>query len=108
MRISKMFAWAVLAAGVFATGSQARAEERGWQDRDVRHDQRDLRNDHVRMDRLRAEISLHRARLNEDLRCRRYDLAAQERREIARAEASLNAKSRDIRHDRAELSHDRW
>jgi hypothetical protein len=93
MTYSKMLAWAVVAAGVMVTSVQAKAEDRDWA-------RGDLHRDYARVNQLRNAIAAHRAELNEDLRCGRFAAAAEERRDIARDEARLNAQLRDIRHDR--------
>ena len=95
MRFTKMLAWMVMAAGVVATGAQAKAAEF---DRDFYH--RDLRNDYARAGALRRDIAADRFRLNEDLRCGRPLAARAVARDIARDRAALRAQYRDIRHDR--------
>ncbi len=93
MRYTKVLGWALMLAGVMATGAQAKAE-----------DLRDLRHDYGRADAIRNDIGADRARLNEAVRCGRFGEAAALRRDIARDEAQLGAQVRDIRHDRR----DRW
>jgi hypothetical protein len=96
MRYSKLLVGSVLFAGLSLTAAQARAAE--WAEH------RDLRNDYARAAELRNHIAADRARLNEALRCGRWNEANALRRDIARDEAALNSQHRDIRQDRR----DRW
>ena len=102
-RFSKLFALAAMAAGVMLSTTTARAEDR-W---DAYRDRRDLRNDYVRADGLRAAIAADRYRLAEDRRCGRFWAAQQDERALAHDQGALDRQLRDIRHDRRDLYWDR-
>jgi hypothetical protein len=109
MRYTKLFGWALLAAGIAFTGTAANAQPAYWdhyQDRDMRHDQRDLGADYARVNRMQADIARDQARLNEDIRCGRRGAAAAQAADLARDQRALNNQLRDIRHDRRDLNHD--
>jgi hypothetical protein len=90
MKRFKFFAMATLALGIAAPATLSAQD---W--RDVRHDD-------ARVDNMRDDMARDQARLNEDLRCGRYEAAARDRRDLARDRAALTAQERDIRHDRYE------
>jgi hypothetical protein len=87
MRYTKHFAGFALAVGMMLSGASTLSAA-DW--RDSRYDRQDLRRDYNQTDRLRADIARDRARLNEDLRCRRYDAARRDRADLARDERQLD------------------
>src|SRR5260370_41127523 len=107
MRYTKLFAWFTLAVGM-AGASVLSAEEPYWdrRDRDIhydrqdlRQDYRDLRHDYSQVNDLRADIARDRWRLDEDIRCGRDQAAAQDARDLARAQRALRALTRASKHD---------
>ncbi len=89
----------LLVAGttVFAQG--------GWH---AREEQRDLRQDEIRMERLRADVARDRFELN---RARAFGdrwRANQIARDLARDQGEFEALRRDMAHDRHELWEDRF
>jgi hypothetical protein len=111
MRYFKVLAWTAMAVGVMATGAQAKAagfdRDDRFEQRDLRYDHRDVRNDYARVNAMRNHIAADRFRLNEDIRCGRTWAAQADARDLARDQAELNAQTRDIRHDRADMFFDR-
>jgi hypothetical protein len=87
MKYTKFFALAALAAGMaFPAAAQ----------------DRDLRNDSARVNRMRADIARDRARMNEDIRCGRSAAASRDAADLARDQRALNLQMRDIHHDQYE------
>ena len=84
MKYTKFFALAALAAGM---AFPAAAQER------------DLRRDYTRVNRMQADIERDRARMNEDIRCGRSAAASRDAAYLARDQRALNAQMRDIHHD---------
>ena len=81
MRYTKQFAGFALAAGMMLAGTGVlRAED--WR--------RDRFRDEGRVERLRADIARDRARLDEDLRCRRFSAARRDRADLERDERKLD------------------
>lgn len=84
MRYTRHLASLALAAGMWFAGAPV-VSARDWRDGYV---------DHGRVERLRAGIARDRARLDRDLRCRRYDLARRDRAELERDERALDGSGR--------------
>ncbi len=91
---------------LLGSASTLPAADWDWASRDVRHDQRDLRHDYTRVDRMRADIARDRARLDEDIRCGRSGAAAADARDLARDQRALDSQLRDIHRDRQDLRYD--
>jgi hypothetical protein len=102
MRYTKLFAWFTLAVGM-AGASVLSAADSDWDRRDIHYDRQDLRQDYSRLNNLSSDIARDRQRLNEDIRCGRDQAAAQDARDLARDQRALNAQTRDIQHDRADM-----
>jgi hypothetical protein len=84
MKYTKFFALAALAAGMaFPAAAQ----------------DRDLRGDYARVNRMQADISRDRARMNEDIRYGRSAAAARDAADLARDQRALDAQMRDIHRD---------
>ena len=74
-----------------------------FQDRhDLRNEFRPTRRDQLRIDRLRAEIALDQARLNEAIRRGRTWQASRLAAQLARNQQALRLELRDVRYDRAD------
>ena len=87
MRYTKQFAGFALAAGMMLAGTGVlRAED--W-----RRGREEFR-DEGRVERLRADIARDRARLDEDLRCRRFGAARRDRADLERDERKLERYGR--------------
>ena len=106
MRSTKLFAMAVVAAGVVVSSSVAKAEEPYWDRRDTRQD-RDLRHDYAKADRMRRDIARDEYRRDEDLRCERLEAAERKSRHIAHDRHELREQLRDIRRDESDRYWDR-
>ena len=104
MRYMKMFVWTALTMGMAAL--PAAAQDGYWQRQDIRNDQRDLRHDYARVERLRADIARDRARLNEHIRCGNHRAAAADAADLARDQRALDAQLRDIQRDRRDSHRD--
>ena len=87
MRYTKHFAGFALAAGMLLSGATA-LPAADWRDSD--RGRQEFRRDDRQADRLRADIARDRARLDEDLRCRRYAAAQRDRADLARDERALD------------------
>lgn len=101
MRYFNLLAGLAMAAGV------ALADGPHWADRDLHRDYRDLRNDHIRAQQLRADIARDRWQLDEALRCGRRWEAYRIQADLARDERALRALECDMRRDRADIRADR-
>ncbi len=99
MRHSKVSASLALLAGTAALSPGLFAEDRdraGWSFHD---DRRDVRFDHVSVDRMRAIIARDRFRLEQDLRAGRDRAAAEDARDLARDQRAFRAQFRDVQLD---------
>jgi hypothetical protein len=83
MRYSKHFAGFALAAGLMLSGASV-VSAADW--RDSYQGRQEFRRD----GRLRADIARDRARLDEDMRCRRYGAARRDRADLERDERALD------------------
>ncbi len=95
MRYTRWIAGLALSLGMAASGM---AQDRYW-------DNRDLRHDYARIERLRADIARDRARMDENIRCGRERAAAKDAGELARHQRELDALTRDAYRDRRDR---RW
>ncbi len=69
-------------------------------------DRQDIRHDDAAISRLRADIARDRWRLDEDIRCGRRREAARDADDLARDQRALDARLRDVRHDRHDYFRD--
>ncbi len=99
MRKSRILALGLAAAGFIFSGS---VFAQGWY-----YEDRDLRHDYAKSDRLRADIARDQARLNEAYRRGRWREAERIRRDLDKDYRKLDALNRDIRHDQRDRQYDR-
>ena len=71
-------------------------------------DRQDIRHDEAAISRLRADIARDRCRLDEDSRAGRRREAARDASDLARDQRALDAKLRDVRHDRNDYYRDSY
>jgi len=93
MRTSKFGTWILLAVGLTASVVPAAAQP------PLRYENRDLRRDQARADRLRADIARDRERMERARYQGRYREADRLARDLSRDEARLAAVQRDIQRD---------
>ena len=86
-------------ATALMSGGAAMAGERYFDRQDIRHDD-------MAISRLRADIERDRCRLNDDIRFGRRREAARDRENLARDQRALDARLRDVRHDRNDFYRD--
>ena len=92
MRTPKLAAWMFAAAGLVISAAPAMAQQRYYENRD-------LRRDYAKADRLRADIERDRERLERARYYGNYREADRIGRDISRDRARLDAVLRDIRRD---------
>ena len=76
--------------------------------RDRDSDRRDIRRDEAAISRLRSDIARDRFRLDEDIRRGRRREAARDAADLARDQRALDARLRDVRHDRNDYYRDSY
>ena len=83
------------------SGGSLFAGDRDW-------DRHDMRRDEAAISRLRADIYRDECRLNEDLRAGRRWAAHKDSEKLARDQRALDARLRDVRHDRNDYFRDSY
>ena len=71
-------------------------------------DRQDIRRDEAAISRLRADIARDRCRLDADIRAGRRREAARDADDLARDQRALDARLRDVRHDRNDYFRDSY
>ena len=83
------------------SGGSLFAGDRDWDRRDIRHDD-------AAISRLRADIYRDQCRLNDDLRAGRHWAVRRDEAELTRDRRALEARLRDVRHDRQDYFRDSY
>jgi len=100
MRYLKTFGFiAMAAAGLALSCTTAKAQDPYWQ-------QRDLRHDYARADRLRNDIARDQWQRDRALAEGRYGKASHIERDIAHDQRKLDRQYRDIHRDQRNLRYD--
>jgi len=92
MRYTRHFASIALAVGMLLAGASV-VSAADWRD-SYQGGRREFRGDYGRVERMRANIARDRARLEEDMRWRRWDRVRRDRADLARDERELDRYGR--------------